>query len=155
MTRFMSAPAGAVRQAFHLDRTRLAAVPGVRATLGLALPLAIGIAVGHVLWGVAAAIGAISGGFASLQGTYRSRAWIVVAATAGMALSAFVGSSAGHLLGAGIALTAVWGFAAGMLVAFGPAAGIVGLQSVVNRPGFDGDWIVTNSPGLGDVVTVA
>jgi len=120
-----------VRDALSVDRSKLAAGAGARAALGMAIPLVVGAATGQLLMGVSASVGALSGGFASLQGTYRSRAGVIVAASGGMALSAFVGASAGHLLGPGIVLTAAWGFAAGILVAFGQAATVVGLQSVV------------------------
>jgi uncharacterized membrane protein YccC len=120
-----------VRDALGVDRSKLAAGAGARAALGMAIPLAVGAATGQLIMGVSASVGALSGGFASLQGTYRTRAGVIMAATGGMALSAFVGATAGHLLGPGIVLTAAWGFAAGILVAFGQAATVVGLQSVV------------------------
>ncbi|MGH9116004.1 MAG: FUSC family protein, partial [Acidimicrobiales bacterium] len=75
--------------------------------------------------------GALSGGFASLQGTYRSRAEVVLVASAAMALSAFVGATVGHLFGPDIAIVAVWGFGAGLAVCLGQAATVVGVQSLV------------------------
>ncbi|HZD65319.1 MAG TPA: hypothetical protein VE152_04400, partial [Acidimicrobiales bacterium] len=127
----LGALAKAARGAVHLDRSKLSPLAATRAAVGFAVPLAVGAATGEVLMGVTASIGALAGGFASLQGTYRSRADTVVAATAGMALSAFVGATIGHLAGAAPVIVAAWGFGAGLLVAFGQAATIVGLQSVV------------------------
>lgn len=97
----------------------------------MAITLVGGEVAGHPLAGVTASIGALSGGFASLQGTYRSRAGWVMVATAALALSAFVGGTVGHLEGLDIAVIAVWGLAAGMLAAFGPGQLAVGLQAVV------------------------
>jgi uncharacterized membrane protein YccC len=114
-----------------VDRAKLVPLAATRCALGLAIPLVVGYLTGHLLFGVTASIGALTGGFASLQGAYRTRAGTVVVATLGMALSAFVGSNIGHVVIADIAVTAAWGFVAGMLVALGPAATIVGLQSVV------------------------
>ncbi|MGH9102706.1 MAG: FUSC family protein [Acidimicrobiales bacterium] len=128
----MAGPLKAVmREAARVDRSKLSAAAGLRAALGMVIPLVVGGATGHLLLGVTASIGALTGGFASLQGTYRSRVGVMLAASGGFALSAFVGGTAGHLVGPDIALVAAWGLAAGILVALGPAAAIVGLQSVV------------------------
>ncbi len=115
----------------RVDRTKLVPLAAARSALGMAIPLVVGYLSGHLLLGVTASIGALAGGFASLQGAYRTRVATVVAATLGMALSAFVGSIIGHLVIGDVAVTAAWGFGAGMLVAFGQEATIVGLQSVV------------------------
>ncbi len=54
---------------------------GFRSAVGLGIPLLVGQASGHPLIGAVAATGALTGGLASLQGTYRSRAAVVMAAT--------------------------------------------------------------------------
>ena len=56
---------------------------------------------------------------------------MMVYAAAGMALSIFVGSLAGHSDFASIVTATLAAFACGMLVAVGPSAAFVGLQSVV------------------------
>ncbi len=104
---------------------------GLRAALGVALTLVVGRVSGHTVAGVTATIGALSAGMASHQGTYRSRAAIVMAATAGMAFAAFVGSLVGHIVGADMVVIAAMGFVGGMLVALGPAGLVVGIQAVV------------------------
>ena len=55
-------------------------------------------------------------GFASFQGTYRSRAGVVVATCVTMSLSVFVGATVGHVLGIDIVVVGLSGFVAGMLV---------------------------------------
>lgn len=102
-----------------------------RATIGVAIPLVVGQLSGHPVAGTAAAVGALQAGFASFQGTYRSRAGVVVAASIGMALSVVVGATLGHVLGVDMLLVSLWAFAAGMLVALGQAAAVVGIQAVV------------------------
>ncbi len=131
MPRVVGALAGAVREVVRVDRAKLSGGPALRASLGMAIPLVAGEAAGHLLVSVTAAIGALAGGLASLQGTYRSRAGLVVMASTGMGLSALVGTTVGHVAGVDIALVAAWGLAAGLLVVFGQAATVVGLQSVV------------------------
>ena len=114
-----------------MDRSKLALVPAARCALGIAIPLVIGDLSGHLLVGVDGAVGALTAGMASLQGTYRSRVKIMTFAAAAFAVSAFVGATVGHLQGPDIGVTAVWGIAAGLLVMFGEAPGVVGLQAVI------------------------
>jgi fusaric acid resistance family protein len=102
-----------------------------RCTVGVALPLVLGLAVGQPAIGAFGAIGAVSVGFGSFQGAYRSRAAVMLFAAAGMALSILLGTLAGHSDGAAIAAAAAWGFAGGFIVALGPSASFVGLQSIV------------------------
>lgn len=103
-------------------------VAALRSTFGVVVPLVVGIAAGSVADGLAASIGALSGGFAAFQGTYRSRATVMVSVAGGMALSTLVGALADTSTAATVVVDAVWGFAAGMLVVLGPAALVVGLQ---------------------------
>ncbi|MDA8268576.1 MAG: hypothetical protein M0013_09420, partial [Actinomycetota bacterium] len=114
-----------------MDRSALALVPAARCAVGIAVPLVAGDLSGHLLVGVGAAVGALTAGMASLQGTYRTRVRIMALAAAGFALSAFVGATIGHVQVPDIAVTAVWGFAAGLLVMFGQAPSVVGLQAVI------------------------
>jgi uncharacterized membrane protein YccC len=114
-----------------LDRSQLALVPAARCALGIAIPLVAGDLSGHLLVGVGGAVGALTAGMASLQGTYRSRIKIMSFAAAAFAVSAFVGATVGHVEGPDIAVTAVWGVAAGFLVLFGQAPSVVGLQAVI------------------------
>ena len=81
--------------------------------------------------GLAAAGGAFSAGFAVFATGYRTRLSAVLLATVGVAGSTFVGVAVGDVLWALALTVALWGFAAGMLVSLGVAAGIVGLQSVI------------------------
>ena len=120
-----------VKDAIRVDRSKLALVPAARCALGIAIPLVVGDLSGHLLVGVGGAIGALTAGMASLQGTYRSRVKIMAFAAAAFAVSAFVGATVGHVQGPDIAITAVWGIAAGLLVMFGQAPGLVGLQAVI------------------------
>ena len=120
-----------VHDAVRVDRSKLAAVPAARCALGIAIPLVVGDFSGHLLVGVGGAVGALTAGMASLQGTYRSRVKIMAFAAAAFAVSAFAGATVGHLQGPDIVVTAVWGIAAGLLVMFGEAPGVVGLQAVI------------------------
>ena len=103
----------------------------LRCTCGVALPLVLGVATGWPSVGVFSAIGAVSVGFGSFQGAYRGRVAVMLWAAAGMAVSIVLGSLAGHSGLAATLVAALWGFASGLLVALGPAASFVGLQSAI------------------------
>ncbi len=95
-----------VHDAIHLDHSQLALLPAARCALGIAIPLLAGDLSGHLLVGVGGAIGALTAGMASLQGTYRSRMKIMAFAGVAFAVSAFVGATVGHVEGPDIAVTA-------------------------------------------------
>ncbi len=122
---------GVAHDLIRLDRSQLALMPASRCAVGIAIPLVAGELTGHLLIGVGAAIGALTAGMASLQGAYRSRVAIMAVAAVCFAASAFVGATLGHVLGLDVVLTAGWGFAAGLVVVFGPAPSVVGLQAVI------------------------
>lgn len=149
-----------------MDRAKLAPASALRGSVAMAIPLVVGALTGQILVGVTVAIGALSSGFASLQGTYRSRVSLVVAATGALALSAFVGATVGHLEGPDIAVSALWGLTAGMLVTFGAPGLLVGLQAVVGLVVFsqfhfttgqaavDGAWVLAGGGLQALLVTV-
>lgn len=103
----------------------------LRCTVGVAVPLLIGLAIDQPLVGVFGAAGAVGVGFGSFQGAYRSRAAIMLFAAVAMALSVFIGSLAGHSNAASIVVAAFWAFGGALLVALGRGASFVGLQSIV------------------------
>lgn len=115
----------------RISRDQVDAPTAVRCTVGVLIPLVIGLAAGSVADGVAGAVGALCGGFASFQGTYRSRAGIVLAVGAGMAISTVTGALAEGSVPATAGVDAAWGALAGMMAAFGPAALLVGMQWTV------------------------
>jgi uncharacterized membrane protein YccC len=119
------------RSAVQINRDQVTVEVAVRATIGVVLPLIVFGIAGHPQTGAAASVGALVAGFASFQGTYRSRAGVVVATCLTMFLSVFVGATVGHVLGIDIVVVGLWGFAAGLLVSLGQSAATVGLQSAV------------------------
>jgi hypothetical protein len=130
-----AAGSGTLRQilapTLRVDRSQFEGVAALRCTIGVAIPLLIGAAFAQPSISAFGAAGAVSVGFGSFQGAYRSRAAVMVYAAVAMAVSIFIGSIAGLSDSAAIATAAVAAFASGMMVALGPAASFVGLQSVV------------------------
>ncbi|HMF61051.1 MAG TPA: hypothetical protein VK595_11810, partial [Vicinamibacterales bacterium] len=96
--------------ALVIDWSQFEGTAALRCTVGVAVPLVAGLAIGQPAIGVFGAIGAVSVGFGSFQGAYRSRAAVMLFAAAGMALSVFFGSLAGHSDLTAIVAAALWGF---------------------------------------------
>jgi uncharacterized membrane protein YccC len=113
------------------DWSQFEPLPALRCTCGVAIPLVLGVASGWPSVGVFGAVGAVSVGFGSFQGAYRGRVAVMLWAAAGMATSIVLGSLAGNGAVAATLVAALWGFVSGWVVALGPAASFVGLQSAV------------------------
>ncbi len=119
------------RTAFRLERRRLEPLFIARCSLGVAIALVSGFLTGHPLDAVAAAVGAMSTGFASLQGVYRTRAATMVGMAVAMAFSTVAGAlTVGHPYLTVIAL-ALWGFAYGLFASLGPAAAGICLNAAI------------------------
>lgn len=121
----------ALAAALRVDWSQAEPAAALRCTVGVAVPLLAAASFIDPAAGLFVAVGAVAAGFGSFQGVYRSRARVMLLAVVGMAVSLFVGSLAGHSLPAGVIGAAVWGFGAGLMVALGPAAAFVALQSAV------------------------
>jgi Fusaric acid resistance protein-like len=117
-----------VRPSVVFDWAQLEPAAAVRCTAGVAVPLAVGLLLGQPWIGAFGVIGAVSVGFGSFQGAYRSRAAVMICASIGMALAWLLGAiSAGNPVAA-VVLAAVFAFGAGYFVALGAAASFVALQ---------------------------
>ncbi len=120
-----------LRAALHIDRTQLTAFQAIPGTIGVALPLAIGVATGHAIEGVSIAGGAAILGSVGLTYTYRARARTLLLDCVGIALAAFVGSVTSHIAWLSVLAVGLWGIGAGLLVALSQPAMVVGLQSTL------------------------
>ncbi|PZG12251.1 FUSC family protein [Nonomuraea aridisoli] len=101
----------------------------LRVGVGTMLPLAVGAAAGHLDYGAFMSLGALPAGFASFQGVTRTRVAVVAAATAGMAVSTFVGATtvaaAPWLL---VPVVMLWGYVTGLAVCLGRRMSVAVLQ---------------------------
>src|SRR5262245_38701887 len=103
---------GLVRQILaavtKVDWSQFETLAALRCTVGVAVPLLIGLSIGRPSVGVFGAVGAVSVGFGSFQGAYRSRAAVMLWAAVAMAFALFVGGVAGHTIVAATIVTALW-----------------------------------------------
>ncbi|MEO8372804.1 MAG: hypothetical protein ABI806_26705, partial [Candidatus Solibacter sp.] len=115
----------------RFDRTQLAPAMALRNALGVALPLAIGIALGNPSGGVMAASGALNVAFSDGKDPYAHRGRRMLIATCFVTLAVIAGRMFGSNHGLTLLLEAGCALMAGMLVALGPAPGDIGGISLV------------------------
>ena len=114
----------------RFDKSKLTPVFGLRNSLGVFIPLAIGVALGQPLPAVAVATGALNVSFSDGDDPYRERAkrMLLWSFLGGFAL--FLGSSTGSNGFAALACVTAWSFLAGMLLSLGVRAGDLGLNTL-------------------------
>lgn len=96
----------------------------------MAVPMAIGLALGSPLGAAAVATGALNVSFSDGYEPYPVRARKMLLWSAMGAIAIFSGSVAGWSNAASITLATLWAFAAGMLVALGTKPGDLGLNTL-------------------------
>jgi hypothetical protein len=105
--------------------------PALLCLPALALPLAAGVATGYPRQGMMVAAGAFSVGFGSFQQLGTSRKLPMLAATAGMCVSSWIGTLGGLSGTASVVLGALWGMVYALTWTRGPAASWIALQCLI------------------------
>jgi uncharacterized membrane protein YccC len=121
------------------EAPRLAFGFAIRNAIGVAIPLIAGVAADDVPAGAVAAGGAILVGFADVGDTRRHRATAMLATTIAGAIPTSVGVFVSDTESLALVASALWGLATGLLVAGGPAAGVVALSTTVALVLFAGE----------------
>src|SRR5579872_2494343 len=103
----------------------------LRNTLGVALPLAAGVAFGTLSGGLVVATGALNVAFSDSQEPYIQRARRMLTASLLIGFAVFAGALCGHHHATAILVATGWAFAAGMLVALSTTAADLGTLSLV------------------------
>lgn len=121
----------ALQAALNVQPSQLAFGPGLRKSLVVTALLAAAVATGQIYIGFMLVIGAFSLGFVDQGGSYLPRVRAMLVACVVIGISAVVGVLVGSITWLFVLLMALAGFVAGMLVALGPAALVIGLQAIV------------------------
>jgi uncharacterized membrane protein YccC len=117
-----------------LLQTKRAEVPWrvlVRNTAAVIAPLAAGVATGRLGIGLWISVGAIVTMYSDQPGPYRQRLARLLAVSAAGGIAAFIGMVLGATLAAILVATLIVGFAGGLLVVLGDAAGRVGMAAMI------------------------
>ncbi len=115
----------------HVDTAKMDRWIALRNGMGVALPLAVGIAIGMPLGGLAVASGALNVSYSDGHDPYKQRAKRMLAASALCAIAVMAGGFAGHHTAAAVTLATVWAFGSGMAIALGTTAESLGVISIV------------------------
>ncbi len=103
----------------------------LRNALGVAIPLAVGIAIGMPLGGLAVASGALNVSYSDGHDPYKERARRMLASSALCAVAVMAGGLVGHHNIAAVALITVWAFGSGMAIVLGATGESLGVISLV------------------------
>jgi uncharacterized membrane protein YccC len=103
----------------------------VRNTMGVALPLGVGAALGAVSGSLAMTTGALNVAFSDGHEPYAQRARRMFAASGLVGLAVCVGSLSGHNHLTAVFAAGLWAFAAGLLVALSTDVGTISLVTLV------------------------
>jgi uncharacterized membrane protein YccC len=119
------------RLAIRFDKSKVAPWIGFRNSLGVAIPLILGVLTGHIAGGLVMSTGALNVSYSDGNDVYDFRARRMLVSTVLCALAVLAGAlSAEH--GALIVLiVTAFAFLAGMLVALGQTAGDLGVIALV------------------------
>lgn len=103
----------------------------IRNTLGMTLPLVLGVAFNQIPVGLAIATGALNVAFSDSHEPYLLRARRMLAASLLVGVAVCAGALCGRNNYLAVALAGGWAFGAGMLVALSPAAADLGTLTLV------------------------
>ena len=103
----------------------------LRNTLGVAVPLVLGLVYGQLSAGLIACTGALNVAFSDGKDPYQQRAWRMLLASLFCGVAVIVGSATGRDPVAATLIAAGWALAAGMMVALGSTPGDLGTVSLV------------------------
>jgi uncharacterized membrane protein YccC len=115
----------------RFDRAKLIPLIAFRNTLGVAIPLIIGVLTGSVLSGVAIATGALNVSYSDGADPYSRRAHRMLVSCFLTASAVLIGGLTGHQHILASAIAALWSMAAGLAVALGTTAADLGVLSLV------------------------
>src|ERR1700720_4309670 len=102
------------RGVLHIDAAKMEPWIALRNAMGVAIPLAVGIAIGMPLGGLAVASGALNVSYSDGHDPYKERARRLLASSVLCSIAVMAGGLAGHHNATAGALIAVWAFGSGM-----------------------------------------
>jgi uncharacterized membrane protein YccC len=139
----------------QFDAAKMSPWLGFRNALGVALPLAAGVAAGQPVAGALMSTGALNVCFSDASDPYGQRARRMLASSFLCAYSISMGALSGNNTMLAVCFTAIWAFTAGMMVAVGTAAADLGTVSLVSLVVFHARPMKPEDAGLAGVAVLA
>lgn len=119
------------RTVVRFDALQLKPWVALRNALGVAIPLVIGQAAGHLVGGVLVSTGALNVAFSDGSDPYKPRALRMLASSLLGGLAVLVGTLIGGHFWLAVLIATCWAFCGGILVAVSAAAADIGVISIV------------------------
>ncbi|WP_369201943.1 FUSC family protein [Streptomyces sp. PU-14G] len=113
------------RSGLTVERASLTPLIAVRGACGVGVVVGLALLIGTPQLAVSSAFGAFASGIATFQRSWRPRPVLALAASAGLAISTFLGYLLVGWPWAFVLLLALWAFLAGMAWGIGPTSGVV------------------------------
>lgn len=114
----------------HIDRSSLTPFQAARSTLGVGIPLVVGLVTGQIETGVLVASGCLMLGSVGLKDSYQKRARSMLLSSLFVTLSALVGGIVGGFGWLAVLVAVgVWGIVAGMFASISQTAQVVAIQA--------------------------
>jgi len=119
------------KKLLSVETANMKPLVGLRNAIGVAAPLALGVALGNPIAGVAAGFGALQVSYSDSPGPYRQRARRMLTASVLCSFAVVAGGLAVRNPVAAGTLIVLWGFVAGLVVCLGETAENLGAISLV------------------------
>jgi len=139
----------------RFDRAKIAPWMALRNALGVALPLAVGAAIGNAGGGLIMSTGALNVAVSDGSDPYAHRARRMLASSIWCALAVFAGGLTGHLHAVAIAEAAACAFAAGMMVAVSTTASDIGTVTLITLVVFSAQAMSPNRALIAGLLALA
>lgn len=139
----------------QMDMGKMSPSLALRNAIGVALPLAAGIALGQPIAGALMCTGALNVCFSDSNEPYRQRGRRMLASTFLCAFSIAMGALSGNNSLAAVLTTALWAFTAGIMVAVGTAPADLGTVSLVSLVVFHARPMSLPDAGLAGLAAMA
>src|SRR5271168_50179 len=139
----------------NFDSSKMSYARALRNSCGVAIPLVAGYALGMPRGGLVIASGALNVAYSDGSDPYIERAKRMLSSSFLCAVAVFAGAISGNHYAVAIAVAAVWAFAAGMLVSISPAAGDLGVISLVSLLIYSAQKLTPDQAALSGVLALA
>ncbi len=130
------------RRTVAFNRSKLDLGTGVRCGIGVAIPLVIGLAIGHPSGGAYAAAGALLTAFAGFVPSSRHRATIMLGVAASLAVNALIAGAVGSWTWLVVVLAGLLAFGSGLLEALGPGVVLIAILGTI-------EFLISSSQPVG------
>ena len=143
------------RTVTRFDRNKIIPRIALRNTIGVALPLAVGVLTGATLSGVAIAVGALNVAYSDGEDSYPHRARRMMLAGVLTSSAVFFGGILGRSHPTAILIAALWAFASGLVVSLGATAADLGVISLVTLIVYSAQGLSAQNAGWAGVLALS